>query len=62
MTSDKKVLLLYPTQQSQPENSALKQSLQNAGAEIEEFVINGNIEKVLDALEQAVIPVVISNS
>jgi DNA-binding protein Fis len=61
MNSNKKVLLLYPTQQSQPDNSELKQSLQNAGAEIEEFVINENIEKVLDALEQPVIPVVMSN-
>jgi hypothetical protein len=61
MNSNKKVLLLYPTRQSQPENSELNQSLKNAGAEIEEFVIIENIEKVLDALEQAVIPVVISN-
>ncbi len=61
MNSNKKVLLLYPTQQSQPENSALRLSLQKTGAEIEEFVIDGNIEKVLDALQETVIPVVITN-
>lgn len=61
MKTDKKVLLLYPTQSSQADCQTLKQSLQGAGAEVEELVISGNIEQVLDALEQAVIPVVISN-
>lgn len=57
MTTDKKVLLLYPLQLS--DNTMLKQSLQAAGARVEELVISGNIEKVLDALQEAVTPVVI---
>lgn len=61
MKSDRKVLLLYPTQQLQPEGLALKQSLLKAGAEVEELVIDDNIEKVLDALQLPVIPVVMSH-
>ncbi len=57
MKTDKKVLLLYPEQNNA--NSTLKQSLQQAGAVVEELIIKGNIEQVLDALEKPVTPVVI---
>lgn len=55
--NNKKVLLLYPLQPGN--NAALVASLQNAGAEVEELVIDGNIERVLDLLEQPLTPVVI---
>lgn len=59
MTTQKTVVLLYPTAADQAAGQALKDAFQSLGTPVEELVIQQNYSQVLDQLEKAVIPVVV---
>ena len=60
MTAENTILLLYPTVADEMAGQALKEAFQRMGIPVEELVIEKNYTRVLDALEKAVIPVVVS--
>ena len=60
MTTENTILLLYPTAADEKAGQALKDAFQGMGAAVEELVIEQNYARVLDAVEKAVIPVVVS--
>ena len=60
MTTDNNILLLYPTAADEKLGQALKDAFQSMGVAVEDMVIEQNYDRVLDAVEKAVIPVVVS--
>ena len=60
MTTEKTVLLLYPTAADETAGQTLKETFQELGIAVEELVIEQNYAQVLDSLEKTVIPVVVS--
>jgi predicted O-linked N-acetylglucosamine transferase (SPINDLY family) len=59
MTAANTILLLYPTAADEMTGQTLKDAFQKMGITVEELVIEQNYIRVLDAVEKAVIPVVI---
>lgn len=60
MTTENTVLLLYPTAADEKSGQALKEAFQELGIAVEEITIEQNYARVLDAVEKAVTPVVVS--
>ena len=60
MNTDKTVLILYPNESDRPAGESLKSVFDTSHTPVEEVVIENNYDVVLDWLEKAVIPVVIS--
>ena len=60
MITENTVLLLYPTAADETAGQTLKESFQGLGIAVEELIIEQNYTRVLDAVEKAVTPVVIS--
>lgn len=60
MTTENTVLLLYPTAADERAGQELKKSFHGLGIAVEELIIEQNYDRVLDAVEKAVTPVVIS--
>ena len=60
MTAESTILLLYPAVADEMAGQALKEAFQGMGIPVEELVIEKDYTRVLDALEKAVIPVVVS--
>jgi len=60
MTTENTILLLYPTAADEKSGQALKDAFQGMGVAVEELIIEQNYDRVLDAVEKAVIPVVVS--
>jgi len=60
MTTDNNILLLYPTAADEKSGQALKDAFQSMGVAVEDMVIEQNYDRVLDAVEKSVIPVVVS--
>ncbi len=59
MTAERTILLLYPAAANKATGQALKAAFQERDIEVNELVIEQNYAQVLDALEKAVIPVVV---
>ncbi len=59
MTAETTILLLYPAVANKTKGQALKAAFQERDIEVNELVIEQNYAQVLDALEKAVIPVVV---
>ncbi len=60
MTAENTILLLYPTAADEMKGQMLKEACQGMGIPVEELVIEKNYAQVLDAVEAAVTPVVVS--
>lgn len=60
MTTDNNILLLYPTATDEKAGQILKDAFQGMGITVEELVIEQNYDRILDAVEKAVTPVVVS--
>ena len=60
MTAGNTILLLYPTAADKTAGQTLKEEFQALGIGVEELIIDQNYAQVLDAVEKAVIPVVVS--
>lgn len=60
MTTKKTVLLLYPENIDPASGHTLKRALHSQGVPVEELIIVDNYSQILDSLEGAVIPVVMS--
>jgi hypothetical protein len=59
MSSEKTILLLTPSAAEQMQTEALAATLSAQGRKVEQLMIEGNYERVLDALAGAVVPVVV---
>jgi len=60
MTTENTILLLYPTVADEKAGQALKEAFQGMGVTVKDLIIEQNYDRVLDAVEKAVIPVVVS--
>ncbi len=60
MTAEKTILLLYPAVANKTKGQSLKEAFQALDVVLNELVIEQNYAQVLDALEKAVTPVVVS--
>ncbi len=60
MTIEKKVLLLYLAADKQSEGQVLKEAFEVLDVTVEELLVEQNYAEILDALETAVIPVVVN--
>ncbi|MDA3835662.1 MAG: hypothetical protein PF495_20000 [Spirochaetales bacterium] len=60
MTAKKTVLLLYPESVNPISGHVLKGALHDQGVQVEELIMVDNYSQILDSLEEAVIPVVMS--
>ncbi len=59
MNNAKTVLLLTPSPAELPQTEALAATLSAQGNKVERLMIEGNYERVLDALNGTVVPVVV---
>lgn len=59
MTGTRTILLLAPTAAEQARVAELGAALEAGGSEVEQMVVEGNYERLLDRLAGAVLPVVV---
>ena len=59
MTTNNTILLLYPSAVDRSAGQELKLAFSALGIPVEELVMAGNYDQVLDHLEKAVTPVVV---
>lgn len=59
MSMQSTILLLAPTAAEQEQSHALAQALAMSHCQVQELVIDGNYDQVLDALTGTIVPVVV---
>jgi len=60
MTAERTILLLYPAVADKTKGRVLKEAFQELDIKVNELVIEQNYAQVLNALEKAVIPVIVN--
>lgn len=59
MSETRTILLLAPTAAEQARVAELGAALENGGSKVEQMVVEGNYDRLLDALAGPVVPVVV---